>query len=475
MTGRGDPPGRPYSDAVAYLDSLVDYEKTPAASAALRQFNLDRMRWLVERTGCDLHGVSVLHVAGTKGKGSTCAMLASILQAGGYSVGLYTSPHLISFRERIRINGELVAEDDLARLVEQIRPDLESLRSNEEFGPPSFFEAYTLLAALHFSERKVDFAVLETGLGGRLDATNVFSPVVCGITTIARDHVVELGETLPEIAREKAGTIKPGVPVVCAPQADEVWPVIEVTCRERGAPLRIVTVGNVGQEPTVGMVGAYCNTPLRETIEVGLLSSNLSGLRFHLCTWRRECDDLTCALLGAHQLPNIGVAVGMIEELRDQGHQISDQAIARGLREVRWPGRLQIAAREPIILLDGAHDGASARALRQAWQDLFPGRKVVLILGISGDKQVEEIGAELCPAAALVIFTASTNPRAASPSELGERLGPFCARTQQAPHIAAALAAARQAASRDGLICVTGSLYLVGEAMSALEVEPGWR
>jgi dihydrofolate synthase/folylpolyglutamate synthase len=440
-----------YADAVGYLESLVDYERTPAAAAAARSFNLERMRRLLARAGDPHRELRCLHIAGTKGKGSTAAMVASVLGAAGCRVGLYTSPHLLSFRERIRVNGRMAPEEAVARWTGRAKPWIESLR-RAEGGPPSFFEAYTLLAFLHFREEAVQVAVLETGLGGRLDATNVVTPLACAITRIARDHTLELGETLAQIAGEKAGIVKPAVPVVCAPQAPEALAVIRQVCAEKGAPLYLA--GEPGGPRAV----------LERARPEGQLC-RIEGLR-------RSYRGLTLPLLGEHQLWNAAVAVALAELGGGAGFDVSEQAVREGLASVRWPGRFQVIPGSPPIVLDGAHDEASARALAATLSAHFPGGRHVFLLGLSRDKEAEAIGRELAPLCRLALLTAAATPRALSALELRARVAPLFERCEAADSVQAGLALGKQEAARAGAaLVVTGSLYLVGEAMQALGVE----
>jgi len=439
-----------YPSAINYLESLIDYERTPAEARQARFFNLARMEHLLARLGNPERDLPCLHIAGTKGKGSTCAMAASMLRAAGYRVGLYTSPHLISFRERIRIDDALIPEARVAALTSQLQPPLEALKKTES-SPPSFFEAYTAMALLHFREEKVDFAVLEPGLGGRLDATNIILPKVCGLTRIAMDHWVELGDTLPKIAGEKAGIIKPNVPVVSAPQTGEVMEVFEKVCRERNAPLL-----------RVGEWGEKC------AIAIQSWPPTLAGQRMTIQGRRGRYEDILCPLLGEYQAKNAGVAAGMIELLADQGYSIAAKAIRTGLESVRWPGRMHIAGKEPTIIIDGAHDAASAEELARATRALFPQAKITLILGIFPEKDVEGIATALCPLAHDVIVTAAKSPRAAPPEALLQRLTPYCSTARLAPDTAAALELAKAITAKTDVILAAGSLYIVGEALHAL-------
>ena len=455
-----------YQTAVAYLESLVDYErKVPGAEA--RQWNLERISQLLADVGNPHHRLRAIHVAGTKGKGSTSALLAAILQAAGYRVGLFTSPHLTSFRERIRINGERIPPEQVAELVVWLQPHLQAVTGPG--GPPSFFEAYTALAFAYFARARVDLAVIETGLGGRLDATNVVTPLVSVITRIAYDHMQELGDSLAEIAAEKAGIIKPGVPVISAPQLDPVWAVLREASAHQHASLHGVRLLAEPPSSAARLAEALAQLALGRprSLVVVQREATLSGLLCDIKGLRGEYRGLRCPLLGEHQFSNLGLAVGTAELLEAEGISVSPQAIHEGLAQVAWPGRLQIASRNPWVVLDGAHDAVSAVALRQA-VGLFAPERLILVLAISRDKDIEAIGAELCPLAETVIFTTTGSPRAASPEELQRRLAPSCRDPRTAPAAAQALELATGLAGRGDLVLVTGSLYLVGEALRAL-------
>jgi dihydrofolate synthase/folylpolyglutamate synthase len=439
-----------YQEAVTYLESLIDYERTPAGAAAARVWNLDRMRQMLKPFGDPHLRLRCLHIAGTKGKGSTAALAASILTASGRRTGLYTSPHLVSFRERICIDGQLIPQPDVVALAEQIEPVIESVRTSDS-GPPSFFEAYTLMGLLYFARQQVDAAVLEVGLGGRLDATNVVTPLACGLTRIGLDHTQELGDTLAQVAWEKAGIIKPGVPVISAPQPTEALEVFQEVCLERGAQLIVV-----GDEagPRASVTHADHN---HQVITV-------HGLRGIYA-------DLDCPLLGAHQAENAAVAVGLVELLADHGIEIGEDAIRAGIKSVRWPGRFQIVGRSPYVILDGAHDDVGAAALAATLESLFPGRRIILVLGVHKDKLAEEIIAPLGRLVDRVIVTASSSPRALDARELQRVVFRHCRHTAAYTPVSLALREALDQARREDVVVITGSLYVVGEAMQALGVE----
>ncbi|MEI6631682.1 MAG: folylpolyglutamate synthase/dihydrofolate synthase family protein, partial [bacterium] len=392
-----------------------------------------------------------IHSAGTKGKGSTCAFISYILREAGYRTGLYTSPHLLSFRERIRIlqpyrQGEertaegdfegAIPEEDLIRLVDYLRPKIEKYNSNSQSGPLSFFEAYTTLAFVYFKEQRVDFAVLETGLGGRLDATNTVDSLVCAITPISYEHTQKLGNTLREIASEKAGIIKDnqGQFVIAAPQEEEARLVIRGRCQEVGAKLY-----------EVGRDIRYQGT------EAGFSLEGISSLY----------QDLKIKLTGQHQLANAALAVGVIEALGFHGIKINRQEIKRGLYKTIWPGRCEIISRNPLVVLDGAQNISSSIALREAIRTRFQYKRLFLVLGISNDKDIKGISKELHSLADGVILTRADNPRATPPQDLAEYFSGkpvyLTANIKEARTKACALA------KGDDLVLVCGSLFVVGE------------
>jgi len=420
-----------YQEAIRRLESLIDYERTPAAAQAARVWNLDRIAYMLQAVGNPHLGTKFLHIAGTRGKGSTAAVTASILTSAGYRTGLYTSPHLQCFRERIRIDGEMISEAELASLVEETQPIVEEM-SRWEIGAPSFFDVYTFLALMHFARKKVDFAILEPGLGGRLDATNVVTPIACAITRIGVDHTEELGNTLAQIAGEKAGIIKPGVPVVTSEQPDEAMEVLEGICRER-----------------------ECRLVPAPTVEVTHADEFGQKLRVNEL-------DLECPLLGAHQAENVGVAIGLI---RQMGHPIPDCAIAQGVKSVRWPGRFQIVRRNPHVILDGAHDETGAKALAATMLSLFPGRRVIVVFGMVRGHDTEAVARVLAPLADKVYVTAAHSPRAVDPSVIQK----YVSGDIVVP-VAEAVVKAINEAGEEDIVLITGSLYIVGEAMTSLGI-----
>jgi dihydrofolate synthase/folylpolyglutamate synthase len=452
-----------YQEAAQYLESLVDYERLAAA----RNWNLDRMRVMLDAAGHPERALKAVHVAGTKGKGSTAAMIASGFVAAGLKTGLYTSPHLRDFRERIRINGVEIGPDDVARLATRARPIIEAV-PQDPLGVPSFFEAYTLIALMHFAEQGCDAVVLEAGLGGRLDATNAIEDsMVAVITRIGLDHTAELGSTIPRIAAEKAGIIKPGGIVVSSPQPQSAWRVLTETCRDRGATLHGVRVKQASGRPP--LYRRLLPEKRKASFVLEQIESGAEGHRFNLTGMGVTYQDLYCPLLGDHQLMNAATAVAALHLVQKRGIAVTEEALRRGLASVRWPGRLDVIGRKPWVVLDGAHDEVSARALAQAAIELFPHRRLILVLGIMRDHDFRAVGGHLCPIADSVIFTRCENPRATTPQDLADALAGRCPNHRIVPTVAEAVAAALANAHEDDLLLVTGSLYVVGEAMEALE------
>lgn len=442
-----------YKQALEYLDSFIDYEKVPSYPYKA-SFDLARTEKLLGKMGSPQKQLRVLHVAGTKGKGSVCAYLFSILTAAGLKAGLYTSPHLISFRERIQVaenrKRRLITEDEISRLVEEIKPAIEAFSGEEGNGRPSFFEIYTGIAFTFFAWQQVDFAVVEVGLGGRLDATNVVKPVVSGITSISFEHTDKLGTTLEAIAGEKAGVIKRAVPVVSSPQEQEAGDVIRWVCAEKKTDLYEVGKDILFEESAAG----------------------LSGQRFSVRGIAGEHPDLSTPLLGRHQLENAAAAVGMIELLPSSGLTVSAKAIKEGTAKVRWPGRLDIIRENPRMVADGAQNRASAACLANAIKKHFSYGKIILVFGCSRDKDVEGMAAELFPLAEEVILTRADHPRALEPSIIKKRLSGFQVNLFLTEKVKDALDLAGEGAQPDDLILITGSLYLVGEAMKLLGRQP---
>jgi dihydrofolate synthase / folylpolyglutamate synthase len=435
-----------FADALSYLDSFINYERQPRVSYTRETFDLTEFERFLARLDHPHRRLQTVVVAGTKGKGSTAAMLASIAQASGLKAGLYTSPHLCSIRERIRVNGEMVSEEVFAGLVSDLMPHIEAVGMAGVRRFRTFFEILTAMALIHFQRLGVDLAVLEVGMGGRLDATNVVTPLVSVITPISFDHTEVLGDTIPKIAREKAGIIKPHGLAVVAPQRAEALTVIREVCLARGARLL-----DVAQE-----------------LRWHPLHYSWEGSVFDLDGMARSYPRLEIPLAGPHQLLNAATAVATAEQLQAQGLSISVDGIRRGVKQVQWEGRLETVSRQPWIVLDGAHNRDSARCLREALMTCFRYRRLILVLGISANKNLEGIIEELTPLAAVTVATRAMVPRAAPPQQVADLAAKWSAHIIVEEDTQKALAQAIAETRRDDLLLVTGSLYLVGDAKRLL-------
>ena len=369
-------------------------------------------------------------------------MMASALTASGYTTGLYTSPHLHTFNERIRVDDRLISEEELVALVEKIKPEVKAVNEKATYGQLTTFELITALGFAHFKLKGVDFQVIEVGLGGRLDATNVIQPEVCVITSISLDHTEVLGNTLAGIAAEKAGIIKPNSIVVTSPQVDEVDKIIEEACLDCKAELV-----RVGSDVTWQSLGFdYSRQSLRVKGRLGSY-------------------ELSIPLLGQHQLNNATTAVAALEVLAGKGFHISGDSIAKGLAQVSWPGRLQVLSRRPLVVVDGAHNPDSARKLKQSLEQYFDFDKAILIIGVSSDKDIAGIISELVPLFDKVIATHSIHPRAMPTAPIMTELNRQGVEAQETDDISIALPLALNMAGEKDIICVGGSLFVVAGAI----------
>lgn len=435
-----------YDDVMAYVRRFTDYERMVKVKP-MAPYGVSRMERLLEFLGRPEQAFRAVHIAGTKGKGSTAAMVDAILRAAGLCSGLYTSPHVEHERERIQVDGQWISEPEIVRFISRMAPYLEQSLKDGETYAPTFFEIYTALAFLQFVERRVDYGVLETGLGGRLDATNVCQPVVCAITPIGFDHTDKLGETLDRIAWEKAGIIKDGVPVVCAPQDRRAMNSIVAAVEGRGC--RLVQVG--------------------ADVRYKVHDADATGSTVSVRTWREAHERLRVPLAGEHQALNAAMAVGLVEILRDQSAAITAEHVRAGLAALRWPARVEVLGTRPWVILDSAHNVPSALALRDALEHLFPCRRRFFVLAMSQDKDVEGILRVLAPLMDMVVFTKTSNPRAAEPADLAVRMAavaPVASEVQA--DIQRALDRALALVEPQDLLCVAGSFYLAGTAREIL-------
>lgn len=429
-----------FSEATQYLLSLG--HEMLAMKLGLRNTEL-----LLASLGNPESSFESVQIAGTNGKGSTAVMLDSICRGAGIRSGLYTSPHLISIRERISLNGELISEESFASLASSVRAAAEELLKHKVIEAlPTFFEQLTAIALLAFQNARVELAILETGLGGRLDATTVAGAKTVGITPIALDHQEYLGETLAEIAAEKAAIIHPGVTAIIAPQSDIAREVILRRCRD------------------CGVAGTFdgCRHFEPSTTTDGLLEVTFE-------TTAARYENVRLALRGRHQITNAALAIQLAESLRSRGFAVTKVAIIKGLETTKHPGRLSALPGIPL-LLDGAHNPAAAGALRD-YLDEFVKGPVTMVFGAMSDKRLTEMAAILFPGVAQLVLTRPDSPRAAAVKQLAALAEQFVERGKISvvPAVREALQTARDITPPDGVICVTGSLYLVGEACAVLQ------
>lgn len=458
--------------ALRYLAGRIDYERTQSMPCSEAAWKLDRMRALLERLGNPQDGFPILHIAGTKGKGSTAAMLAAILSAAGYRSGLFSSPHLERIEERIAIDGQACSPEELADLVELIRPEVEAMDAEAaalappEHGP-TYFEIVTALALCHFARRNVAAAVLEVGLGGRLDSTNVCLPKVSVITSISFDHTKQLGETLAAIAAEKAGIIKPGVPVVSGVVEHEPRDVIRSIARAKGC--RLIERGadfDCDYRPPLH---------LEQAASLGQLDFRILGNRpKNSREGRSGIENLQLGLPGKHQAVNAAVALAALETLREGGWKIPESAIRRALADLAWPARVEVVARRPTVILDAAHNAASIAALVETIEASFCARRRILIFATTLEKDVQGMLRLLLGRFDHVFFTRyRKNPRGVPPEQLqaiARELGGEDCSVYDNPE--EAWKASRRLAQPDDLVCITGSFFLAAEMRSLAMAQP---
>jgi dihydrofolate synthase / folylpolyglutamate synthase len=434
-----------YSEALDYVYLHTNYEAVPKPHAG-DNYDLRRLFEILERLGNPHLKAKSVHITGTNGKGSTAAMLASVLTEAGYNTGLYTSPHLVTTRERFTVNNIMITEQEAAGLMTRLQPEIELTNRLAHYGTLTVFEILTLLCFVFFEQKKVEVQVMEVGMGGRYDATNVIQPEVCLLTSISFDHTAILGNTLTQIATEKCGIIKPGCTVISHPQSAEAAAVIEQTCREKG--VRLIRIGDEVKREGLGFNFDH------QEIEI---------------QGRMDRYRVSIPLLGQYQLDNAAAAVAGLEVLIEKGYHISTENILRGLARVEFPGRLQIIGRNPLIVLDGGHNPGAAHNLKEALTGYFKPQKSILVIGISGDKDMAGIIKELAPVFQTVIATRADSPRAAKPEAIAAEFAQYGLETLISQDVGQALSMARGLAKEKDLICITGSLYVVGEAIARIK------
>ena len=437
-----------YQQAYKYLCRFTDYERMARFHYSQKTFNLKRIKRLMKSVGNPQNHCPLIHVAGTKGKGSTAIILARLLEAAGYKIGLFTSPHLVSLRERIQINGRQIPLKAFTRTMNQLYPFLKRHKKSADYS--TFFEIMTAAAWLYFFQQKVNLAIMEVGLGGRLDATNIITPLVSVITKIDFDHVDKLGRTLPLIAREKAGIIKKHIPVFCADNAPAALRVIKKIARQKQAPFY-----QVGRQIKI----------------TGLRTKHGSGLLFNVKTTHRHYRQLKLSLAGPHQAQNTALALGVIDHLNNQKVvDLKPVIIKKACPGISLPGRIEVVQRAPYIIIDSAHNPVSIRSLINTIRKTFKYRKLVLILALNRDKETVKILDLILPESQIVILTKANNPRMWDPIDLVPQIPArfFDRPIFLEPKLRTALKLAKTLAGKKDMILSTGSFYLAGEMKSIL-------
>jgi dihydrofolate synthase/folylpolyglutamate synthase len=425
-----------WKESLAWLESLGRFGSRPG---------LDRINRVLDELGRPQQGLNIIHVGGTNGKGSVSAFISSVLTAAGYRTGLYTSPHLSHYSERFQIDDAVANDDELARYFTKVRAAVERLHDQDGLILTEF-EVLTVVAFLYFAAQEVDYLVLEVGMGGRLDATNVAWPKLAVITRIGLDHMAVLGNTLAAVAGEKAGIIKPKVPVVMGKQEPECVFAIRDAAQHNQAPL--------------------CSA--EDLVAVQPKEHTLNGQLFDLKVAGRLFRDVRITLLGLHQLENVATAVSALEMLNSQGANISDDALRRGLAAASWPARFEVVRNRPLVIIDGAHNADGAKALARTVRQYLPGLQPILVVGLLSDKDVSTILSFFASFAARAIVTRPDSPRAAQPHEVATTLKCLGVQAEIEPDIGAAVAKALALTGPDDAVLVCGSLYLAGTARGYL-------
>lgn len=436
-----------YEQAIEFLFNRVNFERLAASQYTADDFKLDRMREFLRRLGNPQDAIPAVHIAGTKGKGSTAALIAQILSAAGIRTALFTSPHISAFEERMAVEGVIPDKRQLVDLVNSVAGVVAELDKTPGRMSPTYFEITTALAWLYFREMRAAIAVLEVGMGGRLDATNLCRPLLCMITTISRDHTRHLGSRLEQIAGEKAGIVKAGVPVVCGAVAEPALGAIAETCRRHDAPLRLL--GRDFDYRYLPAAGAAAE------------ARNLAAVR----TPRRGWRTFALSLVGEHQARNLAAAVAAVEWLQELGWPVPDEAFSAGAARLRWPGRIEVLAHNPTVIVDAAHNWEAVNALLKTLDESFPANRRILVFAATRDKDVLGMLRQLLPRFDTVVLTCvQNNPRCVSVETLTQMARSL---SDQLVHTAAEPASAwklaRRFASENDLVCVTGSFFIAAE------------
>jgi dihydrofolate synthase/folylpolyglutamate synthase len=450
-----------YEEGIAYLYSFSDYERGGPFTRN-REENLAREEYLLKQFGDPQEDYPSTLIAGTKGKGSTAVLIEHVLRASGLRTGLYTQPDLHTFRERIRINGQLISKDETAALLTEMRPIVERVQAEQRFADLNTYQVGTALAFLAFSRQHVQHAVLEVGLGGRLDATNITHPLVSVIASISYDHMAVLGNTLTQIATEKAGIIKPNGVIVTSAQPPEALLAIAAVSQRQHA--RLIRVGALGGDPAKHEVENKQLPPI--TYGYHLEERNEERQRFTIQSPEHTYAHLEIPLAGQHQLENATLALAALEQLRMQGVVWDEQALRAGFQAVHWPARLEVIGHHPTMIVDGAHNADSMQKLMQALDATYSWERLIVVLGVARDKDLAGIVQALAHSDT-VILTHAANPRAATIEKLQTVLAEHAPKVQllTAESSGEAMALATKLVGENDLICATGSLYLAGEVL----------
>ncbi len=442
-----------YQEALKFLNAFTNYEKAPKP-LAMRWMKLERMRHLCALLGDPQRAFRSILVAGTNGKGSICAMLYAMLQQSTRRTGLYTSPHLKDLRERIRVwplagadtssaANDWISEGDFSKAAARVEQAVAIMRRGSRKETPTFFEILTACAFVHFEQQGVEIAVLEVGMGGRLDATNVVDQAVSVIGPLGLDHTAVLGSDMPAIAKEKAGIIKPNQIVISAPQPEDVTEILRVSCEGNGVSLAIC-----GQD-----------------FDASILAHDSNGLRLDVRGMRNTYRGVALSLIGRHQAENAAVAVAALEALSDAGSPHT--LIERGLPQAVWPGRIELVNESPTVMMDGAHNPQAAQALAETLKEVLPNRRIHMLLGMSTDKDADGVARALGPLAASITCTSSAHPRALDPAALAERVKPYCSDVHVMADCADASTYLLNAIDPSDVLLITGSFFLVGALRSS--------
>lgn len=445
-------PFNSYKQAKEFLLQTIDYEKLTQYKYDTSTFDLKRMEEMMSFVGNPHKKRKTVHITGTKGKGSTSIIISSVLQALGLNTGLFTSPHLIYLGERMKVNGRMISQKVFVQLINMLKPYIDRITLKNPILMPTFFEIVTAIAFLYFERKKTDISVLEVGMGGRLDSTNIILPEASVITPVGYDHTDRLGHTLDRIAYEKAGIIKEDVPVISSIQEPDALAVISKTCKEKRSHLylvgRDILIHDIKVTKRNGIYGTECE----------------------IKTWRRTYKNILLPLVGRHQVENCATAIGSLEVLSETGViKIDNELIINALAKIRCPARIEVISEHPLIVLDTAHTVASMKILRESIKENFSFKKLVLIIGLSSDKDIEGVLKEIVCISDNLILTRTGNPREADPRQMAVMAKRFFPDNLMViEDIDEALKEAKRIAKKDDLICITGSFFLAGKVKEIL-------